>query len=114
MALDDFLELDLYLEDSDYDEVALWVTCRNRDMLKFDNVRHNPVRWHGVWSIAHEFFGQRATSILPADEVWYFTTVHKVDNRPEGSGDDAGSPASFDPYLLESVLMNGDPEVDDE
>lgn len=112
---DDFLELNLYLEDlEDEDQVDLWVTCRDRSMLKFDNVRHNPVRWHGVWSITHDFLNQKATSTIPADEVWYFTTVSKWDNRPEQDRDeeDEETEALANLYLTDET--DNDPERTEE
>ena len=76
MARDGYLELDLYFEDRDEgSSVTLYLFTREREMLKFENVRHNPLRHKGQWTISHDFFGQQATSLVPADDVWYFTII---------------------------------------
>ena len=72
----DYLEAGLGLEYVDEEtRVDLYVTFRDRTMQKFDNVRHDPVRMHRMWTIGYDFAGRPATAVIPAEDVWYFTVV---------------------------------------
>lgn len=76
--MSDYLEAPLYLDECDEDDTpTLYVHLRDRSMLAFHGVTLNPVRYHGFWSISHVFPGldRQATSVLPADEVVYFSVV---------------------------------------
>lgn len=71
--MNDYLEVPLYLEQDE--TVTLYVTLRDKSMIAFKGVYQNPVCYDGVWNISHEFHTRKATSILVADQIAYFTKV---------------------------------------
>jgi hypothetical protein len=71
--MSDYLELPLYCEEDD--ERTLYVHLKDKSVLAFFHVKHDPIRYEGWWTIPHMFHGRRASSSIPADDVRYFTTV---------------------------------------
>lgn len=71
--MSDYMELPLYCDDEDARN--LYVHMKDKSMLVFYNVGHDPIRYDGWWTISHMFYGKPASSSILADEVRYFTTV---------------------------------------
>ena len=77
--MDDFLELNLYLQDRDEEDatVNLWVYTEPNKFFIVNNVNNNPVRYQGWWNIPFIQYNRYATAIIEASKVMYFVTIDK-------------------------------------
>lgn len=73
MATNDYEELDLFIDEET--PVTFLIHFRDREVLDFPGVNHNPIRVNDYWVISHTRDGLPATSYVPVDRVWYFTVL---------------------------------------
>jgi len=73
--MDDYLELPLYLDGDDPNEagVTLLVYLKDKSLLVFPEVKTNPIRYQGWWSIRYTLMDSRATAKIPSEDVRYFS-----------------------------------------
>ena len=69
----DYLELPIYLEEDD--TVTLYIHCKDKSLIVLNHVSMDPIRYEGIWTVAHKYLDKDATSKIPADLVQYFTIV---------------------------------------
>ena len=78
---DDYVELDLYLEQDE--EVDLWVYTAYDKFVLFKNVNGNPVRYNGWWNIPHISYNRQGTAYLEAKDIKYFSTYKDIDESDQ-------------------------------
>lgn len=80
MAMDDYLELPLYIDDLPEGRIIdLWVMKDHQKVIGvFKNVT-SCLRYKGWWSIDHKHSWMSMTALVPADEVVYFNIVERDD-----------------------------------
>jgi hypothetical protein len=87
MTSNDYLEIDLYLQDKEKSPTLL-AHFTNGGLASFNDLRHNLIRYQGSWSVAHKFVGQNATSFIPTADVKYFTILEPATKEPDSTDDD--------------------------
>jgi len=79
MSTSDYLELELYIDDFSYEALPdVYIHLNDKSLLLFSNVSASPVRLHGVWSISHSYLDREVVSLVPAEDVRYFTVLPKI------------------------------------
>lgn len=87
--MSDFLEVEVFLEDDVSVDVYVHYADRSLELLR--SVSTNIVRYHGVWSVEYEQFGEIMTAHFPAETVRYFSTRRRgAEEYFHYIGDDAG------------------------
>jgi hypothetical protein len=74
----DYLELSLSLDEDE--TVTLYVHLKDKSLIAFHCVDSDPVRYHGVWNFSHVYVDRRCTSLVPAEDVSYFTILGDLAN----------------------------------
>lgn len=76
--MDDYNELNLYFEDKEEGEtVDLWVYFDHHDFIIIKDVKGNPIRYRGWWTIPFIQYNRYASAHIEASKVMYFVTVDK-------------------------------------
>ena len=77
----DFLEFGIMQYVEEFENLKIYIHLKDKTILAFDNVTHDPVRYQGWISIYHKWLGtQEVSSMIPASDfayVTYITTEHK-------------------------------------
>ena len=74
----DYTELNLYLnEDEEPTTADLWVYLEGNKPIVIKDVKNNPVRYQGWWSISFIQHNRHATAYIEASKVMYFVTIEK-------------------------------------
>lgn len=74
-AMNDYTEVDLYLEEGQ--TTYLWVYTEVNKFFVIKDVNGNPVRYNGWWSIPFIQYNTYATAMVEDSKVMYFVTVDK-------------------------------------
>lgn len=77
--MDDYTELNLYLEDRDEEEptVDLYVYTEPNKFFVVHNVNHDPIRYKGWWTIPFIQYNRYASVHIEDAKVMYFVTINK-------------------------------------
>ena len=90
----DFLEFGIMEYVEEFESVTVYFHLKDKSIIAFDSVTHNPVRYQGWISIYHKWFGtQEVCSMVPASDFSYVTYVTK--ERKEKSVEDDGTEDGF-------------------
>lgn len=72
----EYLEIDLRIEDLDSQQsLNLYAHLMDGSIIIFQNVRSNPFRYLGYWTIDNEFSSQGVNSYVPAESIKFFSSV---------------------------------------
>lgn len=79
--LGDYSELNLYLEEDQ--TVDLWIHLDDNKLIVVRDVHSNPIRYHGWWTISHNFVNRPAVAMVESSKVMYFVTMGDSNVREE-------------------------------
>lgn len=88
----DFLEFGIMQYIEEFESVTVYFHLKDKTLIAFDNVTHNPVRYQGWISVYHSWFGnQEVCSMIPASDFSYVTYVTKErKEKPDDDGTEDG------------------------
>ena len=90
----DFLEFGIMQYVEEFESLKIYIHLKDKTILAFDNVTHDPVRYQGWISIYHKWFStQDVCSMIPASDFAYVTYVTK--EHKEKSNEDDGTEYGF-------------------
>jgi len=94
MMSSDFLEFGIMQYVEEFESLKIYIHLKDKTILAFDNVTHDPVRYQGWISIYHKWFStQDVCSMIPASDFAYVTYVTK--EHKEKSNEDDGTEYGF-------------------
>jgi hypothetical protein len=94
MMSSDFLEFGIMEYVEEFESVTVYFHLKDKSIIAFDSVTHNPVRYQGWISIYHKWFGtQEVCSMIPASDFSYVSYVTK--ERKEKPAEDDGTEDGF-------------------
>ena len=89
----DFLEFGIMQYVEEFESLKVYIHLKDKTILAFDDVTHDPIRYQGWISIYHKWFStQEVCSMIPASDfayVTYITKEHK-DKANEDDGTEDG------------------------
>ena len=75
--MDDYNELNLYLEDDD-ETTDVWVYLETpHDTIVLNDVSGNPIYYQGWWTIPFIQYNRNAAAHIEGSKVKYFVTISK-------------------------------------
>lgn len=72
--MSDYLELGFF----DDDDITATVHVMGQGMqihAALEGVRSNLIRYRGYWTIDHDYYGRRASALIPAEDVAWFRVI---------------------------------------
>ena len=89
----DYLEFGIMEYVEEFESVTVYFHLKDKSIIAFKDVTHNPVRYKGWISIHHNWFGtQEVCSMIPASDFSYVTyvTTERKENTVEDDGTEDG------------------------
>ena len=92
----DFLEFGIMQYVEEFESLKIYIHLKDKTILAFDNVTHDPIRYQGWISIYHRWFGtQEVCSMIPASDFSYVTYVTKEHKEKTDETEDDGTEYGF-------------------
>ena len=90
----DFLEFGIMQYVEEFESLKIYIHLKDKTILAFDDVTHDPIRYQGWISIYHKWFStQEVCSMIPASDFAYVTYITK--ERKEKPAEDDGTEDGF-------------------